>query len=79
MMLILSYMRLDRDIIMYSSEIQSWLSTRNYHLTSKEYIWLILESASIQIDHIKYDPFANKFLLWTNDGYSWEITVNKSN
>lgn len=70
-------MRLDRDIIMYSSEIQSWLSIRNYHLTSKEYIWLIIESASIQIDHIKYDQFDNKFSLWTNDGYSWEITVHK--
>lgn len=62
---------------MYSSEIQSWLSARNYHLSSKEYIWLINESESTQIDHIKYEN--GQIHLWTNDEYHWSITVeNKS-
>ena len=62
---------------MYSEEIQNWLSERNYNLSSDEYIWLTLYSKSIQIDHIKFDPYSSKFSIWTNDGYSWQITVRK--
>lgn len=60
---------------MYSWEIQNWLSDRNYSLTSKEYIWLIKDSQSKQIDHIKFDTYSDRFQLWTKDGYEWMVNV----
>lgn len=62
---------------MYSYEIQNWLESKNYTLTSQEYIKLITDENNIQIDHIKFDPFANKTNIWTNDGYEWSISVVK--
>lgn len=62
---------------MYSEEIQNWLASKQYNLTSKEYIWLINEENNCQIDHISFDSFSNKYSIWTNDGYGWQITVRK--
>lgn len=58
---------------MYSNEIQNWLSVRNYCLTTSEYIWLINQSNSSQIDHIKNEGI--KIHLWTNDKYDWGINI----
>lgn len=60
---------------MYSNEIQSWLSSRNYTLTPQEYIWLINHSNSSQIDHVKNEN--GQIRIWTNDGHKWSINVEK--
>ena len=54
---------------MYSCEIHSWLESKGYRLSSKEYLWLTEESGSVQINHIKYNPYSDDFTIWTKDGY----------
>lgn len=62
---------------MYSEEIQNWLASKQYNLTSDEYVWMINEENNPQIDHILFDPYSNKYSIWTNDGYGWQIIVRK--
>lgn len=58
---------------MYSSEINQTLESNNYNIDSETYINIC--STSPQISRVKYDPYDNKFDIWTNDNYSWKINV----
>lgn len=58
---------------MYSCEINQILESQNYNIDSETYIDIC--STSPQISRVKYDPYDNKYEIWTNDNYSWKINV----
>lgn len=58
---------------MYSSEINQTLESQNYNIDSETYISIC--NTSPQILRIKYNPYDNKYEIWTSDNYSWKINV----
>lgn len=62
---------------MYSTEIDSYLRSRNWYLTKEEYIYVSDTKASPQICRIKYEPFDNSFYMETNDGYNWSFGIKE--
>lgn len=58
---------------MYSYEIDKILESHNYNIDSETYIDVC--NTSPQITRVKYDPYDNKYEIWTNDNYSWKINV----
>lgn len=58
---------------MYSSEINQTLESQNYNIDSVTYINIC--NTSPQISRVKYDPYDNKYEIWTNDNYYWKFTV----
>lgn len=58
---------------MYSYEIDKTLKFRNYNIDSETYIDMC--STSTQISRVKYDPYDNKYEIWTNDNYYWKFNV----
>lgn len=63
---------------MYSHEINEFLWSRDYSLTIPEYCHLTNIKDSPQISRIKYDPFTDKFEMWTSDGWYWIFCIVKS-
>lgn len=61
---------------MFSNEIQSYLESRDYKLTLKEYYSLIDGSSQITgIKLIRVFDFYFKVAVSTSDSYSWGIYV----
>lgn len=58
---------------MYSCEIDKTLKSHNYNIDSETYIDMC--STSTQISRVKYDPYDNKYEIWTNDNYYWKFNV----
>lgn len=58
---------------MYSYEIDEILESQNYNIDSESYINIC--NTSPQISRVKYDPYDNKYEIWTSDNYSWKINV----
>lgn len=58
---------------MYSYEIDKILESQNYNIDSESYINIC--NTSPQISRVKYDPYDNKYEIWTSDNYSWKINV----
>lgn len=58
---------------MYSIEIDHKLKSENYNISFDTYLYIC--DSSPQITHVKYDPYAGFFELWTNDNYYWKINV----
>lgn len=57
----------------YSREIENILKSRNYNIDSDTYINIC--STSLQITHVKYDPYGQYFEIWTNDDCYWKFNV----
>ena len=61
---------------MSSSEIQNYLSNKNYKLTFKEYLDLVDYNSQITCTKLeRMFDFYSKILVSTIDGYSWCIYV----
>lgn len=60
---------------MYSYEINKTLESQNYNIDSETYMDIC--NTSPQISRVKYDPYDNKFEIWTNDNSYWKINVYK--
>ena len=58
---------------MYSYEIDQILKSQNYNIDSETYIDIC--NTSPQISRVKYNPYDNKYEIWTSDNYSWKINV----
>lgn len=58
---------------MYSYEIDKTLKSQNYDIDSGTYIDIC--NTSPQISRVKYDPYNNKYEIWTNDNFYWKINV----
>lgn len=58
---------------MYSYEIDKILEFQNYNIDSETYINIC--DTSPQISRVKYDPYDNKYDIWTNDNFYWKINV----
>lgn len=58
---------------MYSCEINQALESQNYNIDSETYIDIC--NTSPQISRVKYDPYDNKYEIWTNDNFYWKINV----
>lgn len=58
---------------MYSYEINKILESQNYNIDSETYTDIC--NTSPQISRVKYDPYDNKYEIWTSDNYSWKINV----
>lgn len=58
---------------MYSCEINQILESQNYNIDSETYINIC--DTSPQISRVKYDPYDNKYDIWTNDNFYWKINV----
>lgn len=58
---------------MYSCEINQILELQNYNIDSETYINIC--DTSPQISRVKYDPYDNKYDIWTNDNFYWKINV----
>ena len=61
---------------MYSWEIDRFLRDKNFCLSPDEYQKIVTESP--QINHIKYEPNANDFVISTDDNYTWRFKINNS-
>lgn len=61
---------------MYSHEIDKTLKLHNYNIKSDTYLEIC--KTSPQISRIKYEPFQNKFTIWTNDNWNWTFQVELS-
>ena len=53
---------------MYSYEIDQTLESQNYNIDSETYMGIC--NTSPQISRVKYDPYDNKYEIWTRDNYS---------
>lgn len=58
---------------MYSYEINKTLESQNYNIDSETYMDIC--NTSPQISRVKYEPYDNKYEIWTNDNYYWKINV----
>lgn len=58
---------------MYSHEIDRKVKSYNYNIDSETYLDIC--NTSPQISRLKYNPYENKYEIWTNDEYSWKINV----
>mgnify|MGYP000927241135 CR=1 FL=1 len=58
---------------MYDWEIENYIAERDLKLDQNEFLHII--STSPQINHQKYEPFEDKFHLWTEDGGHYEFQV----
>ena len=58
---------------MYSNEIDQTIKSNNYIIDSNTYVHFC--NTSPQISRVKYEPFDNKYDIWTNDNYYWKINV----
>ena len=66
-------------IIIYSYELNTYISTRNHSLNSQEYLFVSDINQHSQINHIKYNPLCDNTTIWTDDNYEWTVTVNNQN
>lgn len=62
---------------MYSWEIDNYIKSKNYTLTSKEYSSITDIKNNPQVIHQKYNPCDKNFYIETNDNYNWTITISK--
>lgn len=60
---------------MYSYEIDQELKCKKYDIDSETYLHIC--NSSLQITHVKYNPYDASFELWTNDDYYWKINVHR--
>lgn len=58
---------------MYSYEIDQIIKSQNYNIDSESYINIC--NTSPQIARVKYNPYDNKYEIWTTDNYYWKINV----
>ena len=63
---------------MYSHEIDNYLRSRNWNLTTNEYSEICNLKENPQIARITYDPFQNNFAIWTDDNWNWTFTVKNN-
>ena len=61
---------------MYSYQIDNIMRENNYLLSRSDYL-SINPNTSPQIARMTYDPFNNKFDVWTYDNYHWEFRVKQ--
>ena len=61
---------------MYSYQIDTIMRENNYLLSRSQYL-AINPNTSTQIARMTYDPFNNKFDIWTYDNYHWEFQVKQ--
>ena len=59
---------------MFSWELDDLIKRNNYILSKHDYCSISFNTCP-QISRIKYDPFENKFEIWTLDGYYWKIEI----
>ena len=60
---------------MYSHEIDQILSSHDYNIDSNTYMNICKTSS--QISRVKYDPYENKYEIWTYDNYYWKFNIYK--
>ena len=60
---------------MYSYELDEFIKLRNHSLTPTEYIFATDIRQHSQINHIKLISDMS-YAIWTDDGYSWEVTIS---
>jgi len=58
---------------MYSYEIVKTLESQNYNIDSETYMDIC--NTSPQISRVKYDPYDNKYEIWTNDNFYWKFNI----
>lgn len=62
---------------MYSYQIDEIMHQNNYVLSRSDYL-SINPNTSPQIARMLYDPFKDKFDIWTYDDYHWEFRVKQN-
>ena len=62
---------------MYDWEIHNYLQNHNYNLNQNEYSFIC--NTCPQLNHIKYEPFKNKFKAWSDGGEYFEFNVYYEN
>lgn len=58
---------------MYSYEINQIIESQYYNIDSE--IYMDICNTSPQISRVKYEPYDNKYEIWTNDNFYWKINV----
>ena len=58
---------------MYSSEIDQIIESQYYNIDSETYMDIC--NTSPQISRVKYEPYDNKYEIWTNDNFYWKINI----
>lgn len=58
---------------MYSYEINKTLESQNYNIDSETYMDIC--NTSPQISRVKYEPYDNKYEIWTKDNFYWKINI----
>lgn len=59
---------------MYPNELEQFIKARNYYLGGDD---LMLATSTIenpQLNHIKYEPYENKYRMWDKEGNYYEFT-----
>lgn len=59
---------------MYPNELEQFIKVRNYYLGGDD---LMLATSTIenpQLNHIKYEPYENKYKMWDKEGHYYEFT-----
>lgn len=60
---------------MYSWEIENFFKNTNYSITPNDYQKIVTESP--QINHIKYEPYSDEYIIKTDDNYFWKFNIIK--
>ena len=61
---------------MYSHEIEQLLKLRNYVISVEEYLKI---TSSKQVKWVKYNPFEDRFYIYTEDNYDFNFKIKKNN
>lgn len=62
---------------MYSYEIDNYLRSRNWNITTSEYLEICDLNRNPQISRVSYNPFQNNFTICTSDNWNWTFTLKK--
>lgn len=60
-------------MLLYSWKLENYLVSKNNTISNKEYKYIY--KTYLQINHIKYDAFENRFDMWTINGNYFRFKV----
>ena len=53
---------------MFTYELIEFIASRNYYIGGDDLLFVIDTKQHPQINHIKYDPYQNKYEMWDKEG-----------
>ena len=59
---------------MYPNELEQFIKARNYYLGGDDLMLVTSTIENPQLNHLKYEPYENKYKMWDKEGHYYELT-----